>query len=301
MTDAPMTSDMLLQRIESHFASLQAGEPAGVGQPLSEVRGQLLRSFQWYRKGIENYLRWARSPNALPTDEWVVMHYLQECAQNGEAISTLRHRLYAIAFVHRVLGHSDPTRESLVKEALAGLEAKAKCEKREPRHITPLNIEQIRQLLDAIGNELVDLRDKALILTGFFGGLRQLDLQQIAVEDLVVSEGQYLIAMEKGDRSAGYRAPPKRVLPLLPGSPYCPVAALDEWLVRSGISSGPIFRAINRHGQLSRRGLSHTAMNNIVKNRARAANLAHPESVSTATLRASHRYTLPYLARKESG
>lgn len=36
-------------------------------------------------------------------------------------------------------------------------------------------------------------------------------------------------------------------------SSRCPVKALEKWLLLSGIENGPVFRAINRHDQISGR------------------------------------------------
>jgi len=63
------------------------------------------------------------------------------------------------------------------------------------------------------------------------------------------------------------------------------VQALETWLFTSGISAGPIFRPVNRHGQLGERALSSEAVALIVKERARAAGL-DPNLYSGHSLRA---------------
>ena len=53
----------------------------------------------------------------------------------------------------------------------------------------------------------------------------------------------------------------------------CPVKALDDWLAISGITDGPVFRPIDRHGRITQTRLSPEAVALVVKERARAAGL----------------------------
>jgi integrase len=63
-----------------------------------------------------------------------------------------------------------------------------------------------------------------------------------------------------------------------------PVAAVQEWLKASGIEAGPLFRGINRHGQLQGR-LSGYAVALIVKQRVETVGL-DPEHFAGHSLRA---------------
>jgi integrase len=65
----------------------------------------------------------------------------------------------------------------------------------------------------------------------------------------------------------------------------CPVRALAAWLEASGIAEGPLFRAINRHGQLSDDGLSDRSVARLVQRAALAAGL-DPSTVAGHSLRA---------------
>jgi integrase len=51
------------------------------------------------------------------------------------------------------------------------------------------------------------------------------------------------------------------------------VQALQEWLAAAGIAAGPIFRAVDRHGNIAAARLSDRAVANIVKRAAAAAGL----------------------------
>ena len=67
----------------------------------------------------------------------------------------------------------------------------------------------------------------------------------------------------------------------------CPVGALKLWLKKGKIKPGPVFRAVNRHGQVSRRGLERNSVAGIIKQAARRAGM-HVENLSGHSLRAGH-------------
>ena len=53
----------------------------------------------------------------------------------------------------------------------------------------------------------------------------------------------------------------------------CPVRALRRWLKESHVKSGPLFRAINRHGRISSRGLNRASVGWILKRAAQRAGM----------------------------
>lgn len=52
----------------------------------------------------------------------------------------------------------------------------------------------------------------------------------------------------------------------------CPVRALRAWLTAAGMKEGAVFRSVNRHGQIAKRGLYRDSIGPILK---RAAKRAH--------------------------
>ena len=53
----------------------------------------------------------------------------------------------------------------------------------------------------------------------------------------------------------------------------CPISALQAWIERAQLATGPVFRGITRHGRVSENALTPTAVALIVKERATAAGL----------------------------
>jgi integrase len=77
------------------------------------------------------------------------------------------------------------------------------------------------------------------------------------------------------------------------GVPYganpdtCPVRTLQGWLEVAAIGGGPLFRSINRHGQVQARGLSDIDVARVVKKLAERAGL-DAAKYAGHSLRAGH-------------
>jgi len=91
-------------------------------------------------------------------------------------------------------------------------------------------------------------RDAALILVGFAGAFRRSELVSIRREDITAFDHgiEIHIRRTKTQQEKGHTV----FIPCAKSS-RCPVKALEKWLVLSGIESGPVFRSINRHDQIS--------------------------------------------------
>ena len=66
---------------------------------------------------------------------------------------------------------------------------------------------------------------------------------------------------------------------------WCPVTALNDWLERSGVEEGPVFRRVDRHGKLLGGRLSGAAVSLVIKARVAAVGL-DPDDYSGHSLRA---------------
>ena len=66
---------------------------------------------------------------------------------------------------------------------------------------------------------------------------------------------------------------------------FCPVTAAQQWRERSGVTEGPIFRPVDRHGRIAPERLSAEAVSSIIKQRVGAAGF-DPSGYSGHSLRA---------------
>ena len=182
--------------------------------------------------------------------------------------STLRRRLSSISKIHQFSGHTTPTRDPLVRTAWDGIR-RAKGTRQSGKK--PLLTDGIREMVDTLPDTLTGLRDRAIILTGFAGCMRRSEVVGLNVEDLsFVKEGMVVLISKSKTDQAGEG--------LRKGLPYgsgetCPVRAMKWWLEAAAIYSGPVFRSIDRHGNISDRRLSDKSVANIVKSACLAAGL----------------------------
>ena len=131
---------------------------------------------------------------------------------------------------------------------------------------------------------LLGRRDRALLLVGFAGAFRRSELVALDMADvaftgdgLVITIGRSKTDQEGAGRKVG--------LPYGSHPATCPVRALRTWLDATRIAEGPVFRYVDRHGNVARGRLSDKAVALVVKRCALAAGL-DPRQYAGHSLRA---------------
>lgn len=145
-----------------------------------------------------------------------------------------------------------------------------------PRQMRAATDPVLRALADTCDTEiLIGLRNRALLLVGFDGAFRRSELVGIDAEHLARTAEGFLVDLPsaKGDQAGeGTEVP----LAARPGSPWCPVEALERWLDARARPAGAVFVALRGARHVRRPGaerLSAGAVARIVKGAAVAAGL----------------------------
>jgi integrase len=143
--------------------------------------------------------------------------------------------------------------------------------------------EDVRKLAASLGDDLVDVRDRALLLMGFAGALRRSELVALACADIEWVEGGLVVTIRKSKTDQEGRGAEI-------GIPYgssgaCPVQALRDWLAVAEISSGPIFRRVDQWGNIGSNPLHPGTVADIIKKRVSVLGL-DPALFSGHSLRA---------------
>ena len=245
-------------------------------------------TYRAYRAGVHDFARWTNMSFPFPATPELIGAYLAARADQY-AIATLEQRLHAISFAHRALGEKDPTKDDYVKAVLKGIKRDRATQGAHEQDQAPaFSLADFRAMVDGIGREkLADLRDRAYLMVGLYGAFRQSEMTGLTVEQLAETDQGIAVRMGKVKQDQEGRFKYVKALPYVEGSDYCPVAALKAWLDAAGIDKGPVFRGISRWGKVSARALSHTATNDLIKKRARAALLPNAGEYSGHSLRAS--------------
>jgi integrase len=141
-----------------------------------------------------------------------------------------------------------------------------------PRRSAALTTSDIKQLLATCGDDTAGLRDQALFLVCFAGALRRSELVGLDVEHVTrTDEGmRLLITRSKTDKEG---AGAEIGISHGRNSLTCPITALENWLERAGIVSGPIFRKVDRWGAVHAGRLDPDAVRQILKKRASMAGI----------------------------
>jgi integrase len=120
----------------------------------------------------------------------------------------------------------------------------------------------------------------------FAGAFRRSELVGFSVEDCSFSRDGLTVTLRKSktDQNGESR---KIGIPYGSNPDTCPVRQLQTWLEQAAITTGPLFRAINRHGQMQPERLSGLAVARVVKKLAERAGL-DAANYAGHSLRAGH-------------
>ena len=201
--------------------------------------------------------------SALPATPSTVALYLTVFAPSLNA-RTLTRRLTSISARHRKLGYPSPAtmEEPVVGEVLKGIRRSHPARVKSKR---PLLTADIVKVVESLEGVLVAARDHALLLVGFVGGFRRSELAALTVEDLRHEQnGSITVLLRKSKTDQEGHG---REVEISRGQMLdtCPVRALRTWLEISSIQKGPIFRAIDRHGRIAKRGLHPDSIGRLVQ------------------------------------
>ncbi len=224
-----------------------------------------------------------RGFEALPAAPQVVALYLTDFARDHKA-STVVRRAVGIAKAHRRAGHLSPTEHESVRLLLAGIR---RAKGMAPEQKAPLLTADVLALVATCPpGTLAGARDRAILLVGYMGAFRRSELVALDGEDVEGRpEGLALtLRRSKVDQEGVGR---RKVLVYGSSPTACPVTALRAWLALAGISEGPVFRGVDRHGRLGTARLSAEAVASVVKRAAQAAGL-DPRFFAGHSLRAGH-------------
>ncbi len=268
----PKTLEELERRAEVYFRSARAPN-----------------TVKAYAHDLSDFATWcnvdAGGLTPLPAAPRTVGLYVTDLAGRGLKAATIQRRLAAIAQLHQEAGLDDPTKSKQARNTYRGIvrEIGSFQEGKAPM-LTPT----VRRVLRAFEREKgpAAARDRALLLLGLAGGYRVSELASLRTGDIeLVDEGAILLLRSsKTDQAGGgfYKG-----IPHGDHQETCPVSHLRAWLELQPASpeDGPVFRGVDRHGNVSARPMAADSISRVVKKRAQKAGL-DPSRYSGHSLRA---------------
>jgi len=183
---------------------------------------------------------------AMPTQPKILALYLTHLSSYSK-YSTLKRRLASISIIHKTKGHYIDTKHPIIVENLMGIKRTNGTNQKGKK---PLLINDLKLLIQAIDmskeKNIRKIRDKALILIGFSGGFRRSELVDIEYEDVeFVEEGvKIFVKRSKTDQSGEGMT---KAIPYFDNINFCPVKALNKWVVVADLKDGKIFNISDKN------------------------------------------------------
>lgn len=224
-----------------------------------------------YKRDVEAFSRWCRASGlvALPAEPVTVGLYLAHLAESGRKVSTIDRALSAIASLHRTLGHSWAKGHPAVRDVMRGIRRRLGAA---PKRKAPVMGDALARMVGTLGVDAAGLRDRTLLTLGWFGAFRRSELVALDVADVrFVADGAIVTLRRSKTDQEGRGA--EKGLPFAGNPAVCPVRALRAWLDTACAAEGPLFRAVDRHGNVSSERMADRSVARIVQRAAAAAGI----------------------------
>lgn len=204
---------------------------------------------------------------SLPASPETIGRFLAHQSETGIKPSTLVRRLAAIKMIHEVKGFKSPTLHKAVKAVLKGIKREKGIYKTKK---APATAERIESMIAFCNDNIIGIRDKALLLLGFAGAFRRSELVSLTMNNIErTPEGiKVIIKKSKTDQEGQ-----GQIIAILNGAHFRVVDNLMKWLNAANITSGYLFRSIKKGGHISEASLSDRSVSNIIKKYAEKAGL----------------------------
>jgi integrase len=213
-----------------------------------------------YAADWKHFASWCRRQGVemFPPDPQTVGLYITACASGSatgdkkpNSVSTIERRLSSLSWNFAQRGQPLDRKDRHIATVMAGIRNKHAAPPRQKEAVLPEDLIAMLETLDR--GTLRGLRDRAMLLLGFAGGLRRseivgLDVGRDQTED---SSGWIEFFPDKGLLVTLRGKTGWREVEISRGSSdtTCPVVALQTWLKLGRIVHGPLFRRVTGQGK----------------------------------------------------
>ncbi len=212
-----------------------------------------LKAYTW---DWAHFTRWCRfkGTNPLPPSPETIGLYITDLAAGADpssvlSVETVERRLAGLAWSFAQRGFHLERKNRYIANAIAEIKRKNTRPKRQK---TAISANDILAMIATLPFDLRGLRDRAILLIGFAGGLRRSEIVSLDVLPYSTREGGNRIEiLEEGAlltlrAKSGWR---EVEIGRGSGEQTCPVHALEQWLTFAKIDVGPVFVGTSRDGK----------------------------------------------------
>jgi integrase len=210
-----------------------------------------------YASDWRHYSAWTRRHAfpALPPDPQVLGLYIAACASGAmtgkpDSVATVERRMSALAWNFAQRGEKFDRADRHVATVLAGVRRTQGRPPEQKEAILPEDLKAMIATLDL--GSLRGLRDRAILLVGFAGGLRRSEIVGLDCGARQTQDGTgWTEILDAGILVTLRGKTGWREVEIGRGSSdlSCPVVALEAWLKFARIEHGPLFRRVLSDGK----------------------------------------------------
>ncbi|KZY33804.1 integrase [Roseovarius sp. HI0049] len=209
-----------------------------------------------YATDWAHFARWCRIKGVepLPPSPEMIGLYLADLASGSGpspalSVPTIDRRLSGLAWNYAQRGFTLDRKNRHIATVLAGIKRR---HARPPVQKAAILAEDILAMVATLPHDLRGLRDRAILLLGYAGGLRRSEIVSLDVhKDDTPGSGGWIDIMDGGALLTLNAKTGWREVEVGCGSSdqTCPVHALKQWLHFSRIDFGPVFVRTSRDGK----------------------------------------------------
>ncbi|MGO4175845.1 site-specific integrase [Bosea sp. TAF32] len=261
---APRTPAEESDALPSPLAVVEAGVPAHLEQLAERARGYVKAASsdntrRAYASDWTHFTGWCRRQALapLPPNPQTVGLYITACASGAatanrkpNTVTTIERRLSALAWSYTQRGTPLDRKDRHIATVLAGIRNTHAAPPRQKEAVLPEHLIAMLETLDR--GSLRGLRDRAMLLIGFAGGLRRSEIVGLDVGRDQTEDGRGWIEILNLGLVVTLRGKTGwREVEIGRGSAdaTCPIVALQTWLKLARIAHGPVFRRVTGQGQ----------------------------------------------------
>ncbi|MER9758019.1 site-specific integrase [Mesorhizobium sp. M0166] len=237
------------------------GLPAHLGKLVDRARDYVeaassANTRRAYAADWKHFCAWARRQNieVLPPDPQTVGLYITAQASGSgrdkKSVATIERRLSSLSWNYTQRGQPLDRKDRHIATVLAGIRNTHASPPLQKEAILPEDLIAMLETLDR--GTLRGLRDRAMLLLGFAGGLRRSEIVGLDVARDQTEDGRgWVEIFDKGILVTLHGKTGWREVEIGRGSSdaTCPMAALQTWLKLARIGHGPLFRRVTGQGK----------------------------------------------------
>jgi integrase len=235
-----------------------------------------------YAADWKHFSAWCRRSNLapLPPHPQTVGLYITACASGtaerstkANSVSTIERRLSSLSWNYAQRGLSLDRKDRHIATVMAGIR---NSHARPPVQKEAVMAEDIIAMIETLDRgSLRGLRDRAMLLIGFAGGLRRSEIVGLDLKADQTEDGRgWIEILDKGMLITLRGKTGWREVEVGRGSSdaTCPIAAIETWIKFAKLAHGPLFRRVTGQGKaIGSERLNDKEVARLVKRAAMAA------------------------------